>query len=257
MRKLLFIKCCLLIVLIIYPALSVRSAESAQSTEKILALTETWTPFNYKQNGKVVGISSDLVKAVLENADIPYELQIKPWKRAYKQTLKTPNALLFTTNRIPSREDLFHWVGPIYEQDIAFYHLQGRTDIKLSELQDLKQYRVAVTRGGSVAALLTEKGFVEDVHFYSYSNEAQAEKMLTSRHVDLIPTSDLIHGFRVKQKERGPLNLTKALVIEHAQYYIAINKETSQALVDKIEKSFKQVVEQGVRQQIKARYLAN
>jgi polar amino acid transport system substrate-binding protein len=241
----------LVIILVTYAPITF-----AQTSEQILGLTEVWTPFNCERNDEVVGISTDLVKAILDHAEIDYKLEIKPWKRAYKTTLKTKNTILFTTNRIPSREDLFYWIGPIYEQDIAFYHLAGRTDIQLTELEDLKQYRVAVTRGGSVAALLKERGFIEDKHFYSYSNEAQAEKMLTSRHVDLIPTSDLIHGFRIKQKERGPLNITKALVIEHAKYYIAVNKKTSKALVEKMNASFHRVVELGIREQIKQRYLS-
>ena len=85
----------------------------AFSDEKLTVLTEDWPPFNYKENGKVVGISTDLVLATLVKAGFAYEIRMYPWKRAYQITVGTPNTILFTTSRTTIREKLFKWVGPL------------------------------------------------------------------------------------------------------------------------------------------------
>ena len=75
--------------------------------------TENNPPWNYKDENRLVGISTKIVQLIQKDLNSKYDIKLIPWNRAYKKTLKNKNHVLFTTARIKQREDLFHWVGPI------------------------------------------------------------------------------------------------------------------------------------------------
>ncbi len=63
--------------------------------EKITIVTEEWAPFNYEENGKVIGFSTELLREMLSHLKIEAPIKIYPWARAYQLTLKNKNTLLF------------------------------------------------------------------------------------------------------------------------------------------------------------------
>ncbi|TQV84888.1 substrate-binding periplasmic protein [Aliikangiella coralliicola] len=227
----------------------------SMANERVLVLTEEWVPFNFSKDNEIVGISTELVKATLEHANVSYDMQLLPWKRAYKTTLKHKNTLLFTTNRIAPRESLFKWIGPLYRQDVTFYRLLSRDDIKADSIEDLKKYKMGVARGGSVEGYLKANGFVNNVHYFSYESEEQGERMLMSNRIDLIPTSKLNVAYRRSRNDLSLPDICEAYTIAHADYYIAVNKETPDELVDKIQRSLDVVVKSGFRDRVTRKYI--
>ena len=77
----------------------------AQAGQKLEVLTEDWAPFNYQNNGKITGFSSEVVKAVLNEAEIPYQIRMGVWKGVYSRALSEPNILIYTISRTAERED--------------------------------------------------------------------------------------------------------------------------------------------------------
>ena len=51
-------------------------------------ITEDFPPMNYMEKGEIKGISTAIVKKVLERANIPYTLELLPWARGYEITKK-------------------------------------------------------------------------------------------------------------------------------------------------------------------------
>lgn len=228
----------------------------AFSDEKLTVLTEDWPPFNYKENGKLVGISTDLVLATLVRAGFAYEIKMYPWKRAYQITIGTPNTILFTTSRTEIRENLFKWVGPLYPRQIIMYKLRKRADIVINNIDDLKNYQLGILLGGSVQEYLTSNGFKDGQHYQAVATEHQNLIKLFKGRVDLIPGSEMSMAFRMKDIPYKYEELQKAFVmIDEGGYYIAINNNTSDIIVKRLQTAFDSLIDEGLREQISMKYL--
>ncbi|NVJ97517.1 MAG: ABC transporter substrate-binding protein [Alphaproteobacteria bacterium] len=91
--------------------------------EKLLLLTEDNPPFNYRDpiTGEVKGSSVELVAEIMAEVGIPYDIQVLPWKRAFRIAQEQPNTCLFSMNFTEERKPLFKWVTPFYRGGWAFY----------------------------------------------------------------------------------------------------------------------------------------
>ncbi|PZR39960.1 MAG: amino acid ABC transporter substrate-binding protein, partial [Ectopseudomonas oleovorans] len=91
----------------------------------VVLLTENFPPYNMAVNGKnfaqeenIDGIAVDIVKEMFKRAGVQYNLTLRfPWDRIYKLALEKPGYGVFVTARLPEREALFKWVGPIGPDD--------------------------------------------------------------------------------------------------------------------------------------------
>jgi len=224
--------------------------------QKLMVLTEDWPPFNYKENNRIVGISTDLVIAALNKAGLEYTLHLYPWKRAYQVTRDATNTLLFTTSRTKKRETLFKWIGPLFSRKIVMYKLKSRNDIHINSLEDLKKYQLGILRGGSVEEYLRTKGFQNQVHYQCVAKEKQNILKLFANRIDMIPGSDMSMAFRMKNTPYKFSDLQSAFVlIDEGGYYVAINNKTSDTIVNRIQTAFDQLVHDGLRQKIVQKYL--
>ncbi len=236
-------------------ALTVVCSSSLKANE-INVLTEEWAPFNYIADDKVVGMSTELVEAVLARAGLEYNLKIYPWKRAYKIALETANTFLYTTSRTAQREELFKWVGPLYPRQIILYKLKSREDIIVGDLEDLKNYKLGVLLGGSVEEYLLAHGFESNTHYEAVPKEAQNITKLFAQRVDLIPGSEVSMAFRLKNSPHSYDDLEKAFVlIDQGGYYLAVNIDTSDEVVDLLQNELEVLIKEGMRNRITQKYL--
>ena len=222
--------------------------------QKLTFVTERWVPFNYLEKKQIVGISTELVKASLEHAGFNYDMQLLPWQRAYRLTLKNPNHFLFTTNRTRARENLFKWVGPLYNQDVSFYRLKNKKHIKVNKLGELRNYTIGVSRGGSIEGYLKEIGYIENQDYFTYFNEKQGEKMLLSGHIDLIPGSQFNLAHKRMLAEDSSLQLVKAFTLTDTGYYIAANINTDDEIINRLQDSLEHLIKNGLRQNVLERH---
>lgn len=91
----------------------------------LTAYTVDWAPYNYSEQGAIKGFSTDMLRAMCQSAKIDCDIRMVPWARAYKTVQTTPNTLVFTTARKPSREGEFLWVGPIVPRSTWVYGRAG------------------------------------------------------------------------------------------------------------------------------------
>lgn len=62
-------------------ALLVAAAPVSASAEFLLT-TEEYPPFNMTFQGRITGLSTDLVRAMFDKAGIAYKIEMLPWNRA-------------------------------------------------------------------------------------------------------------------------------------------------------------------------------
>jgi len=228
------------------------------NAQKLQVLTEVWAPYNFIENDKPVGLSTELVKAVLQRANIDYELKILPWKRAYLYALNQPNTLIFTITKTRAREKIFKWIGPIYPRKAYFYKLKNRTDIKVKNFEDLKKYHIGVLDGGNTQASLIEKGFENNVNLFSVINAKQNILKLFKGRIDFTIGSDAKFIFQLKNSEFKFENLEKSILLsDEYSYYLAANINTPDDVVNKLQTALDQLISEGVRDDIWRKHMGN
>src|SRR4051812_41856371 len=85
---------------------------SAHAAEPVTLYAEDYPPFSWvdKSSGKVVGLAADIVAELMQRAGVPSTQPIvAPWARAMVLTMSTANSCLYTTARVPEREDNYQW----------------------------------------------------------------------------------------------------------------------------------------------------
>lgn len=218
--------------------------EDVESKYQLSVVTENWFPFNYlDENGTITGSSTELVKAVLEHANIPFEIRIYPWQRSYSLARTQENTLIYSIFRSPIREELFHWICPISKKTIhSVYKLSKRADININSKNDLLNYSINVTRGTFPHEFFMGKGMKEGVNLQlTATNEANLLMLIKNR-VDLIVEVEV--GVFQMLKELGlPANTIEKTYtfdeMNQAQSCMAISKGTPQHIINKIRQSHK------------------
>lgn len=79
----------------------------------IRVVTENLAPYNMVEGGQITGLSTEIVKAVLNNVGVSPRIEVLPWARAYDLALHSDSVLIYSIARTPQREHLFKWVGAI------------------------------------------------------------------------------------------------------------------------------------------------
>lgn len=225
----------------------------------VTVVTEDWAPFNYLENGEVVGLSTAIVKATLDRAKVSYDLNLAPWPRAYNQAQKDPNTLIYTIARTEEREDLFHWIGPFASRRIYLFKLKSREDIQVNTFEDLKKYRIALFLEDATHQQLIKLGHPKDkIELVSAINSNVL--MLKKGRVDLIPANEFALATQLAalnpQDRFAYSELEKSwLLFDTGGYYMAFSRQTPQDMVRKVQDAFEAIKKEGVVQTIVEEFL--
>ncbi len=225
--------------------------------QEITVVTEEWPPFNYTENGKVIGIATEVVEAVFAKAQLSAPIKVYPWARAYHMALIDANVVIYTIARIPEREPLFHWIGPITPTTKErLYKLRSRSDIVLTSLEDAKKYQIGVLRAGMAHQLLLTKGFEENMQIQAVPLQDRNIKKLFAGRIDLIAISDVMLPPEMKKigESMDALEET-SVVLSEVDSYMAFSKSTPIEVVERVRTAFRQVKATGLIEQVSAKYL--
>ncbi|WP_416638490.1 substrate-binding periplasmic protein [Pseudomonas sp. OHS18] len=222
----------------------------------VVLLTENFPPYNMAINGKnfaqednVDGIAVDVVREMFKRAGVKYSLTLRfPWDRIYKLALEKPDYGVFVTARLPEREGLFKWVGPIGPDD---WVLLARGDSKLvvNNLQQAKQYRVGAYKGDAIAEHLEKEGLQPVT---SLRDQENAKKLMAGQ-IDLWATGDPAGRYLARQE--GVSGLKTILRFNSAQLYLALNKDVPDEVVQKLQSELDKMRAEGIVDSILNSYL--
>jgi polar amino acid transport system substrate-binding protein len=247
----------ILLVLASASLLLISSARAADSsTTELVLLTENFPPYNMAKNGKnfaqdenINGIAVDIVREMFKRANVTYSLTLRfPWERVYKLALENPGYGAFVMARLPDRERLFQWVGPIGPDDWIML-AKADSKISLENLEDARKYRIGAYKGDAIAETLAKQGLKPIVVLRDQDNA----KKLVSGQIDLWATGDPAGRYLARQD--GVTGLKTVLRFNSAELYLALNKDVPQATVAKLQAALDQMRKDGVVDEIMGRYL--
>ncbi len=241
-------------ILFLFPLLIISLRMNCQT---IKIVTEEYPPYNYLKNGIIVGLSTDVVNAVLKITKMKSETKIYPWTKAYDKALREKNTLIYSIGKTSERETNFKWVGVIAPYDVYIYKLKNRKDIDLKNLKDAKKFKIATTIDDVRERYLLNNGFMMNEHLLqSPSNEQNLIKLQKGK-VDLWPISELVAVELIKKHKNKNQEIVKAFHIADLSsegLYMAFNKDTSEEIVNKFRMGLEKIKSNGTYSEILKKY---
>jgi len=244
-------------LLLVLAATSLLSAAvNAEERDSLVLLTENFPPYNMAEGGSnfakdenISGIAVELVREMFKRAEVDYSLTLRfPWERIYKTALEKPGYGVFSTARLPERENDFKWVGPLGPDDWVMLARADST-ISLSSLEDAKAFRVGAYKGDAISEHLNKQGVAP----ISALRDQENPQKLMKGDIDLWATGDPAGRYLAKQQ--GVSGLKNVLRFDSAQLYLALNKATPDAVVQKLQAALEQMRADGFVAEVLKRYL--
>lgn len=223
---------------------------------RVQLLTENFPPFNMAVNDKnfargdgIDGISAEIVREMFKRADIQYSLTLRfPWARVYGMTVEKPNHGLFSTARTPERESSFKWVGPLASSS---WVLVASSDslIKVNSVKEARKYKVGAGKGNAVTDYVVGQGISPELTLRDQQNAIK----LAKGEIDLWATDDPPGRFMASQE--GIRGLQVVLTMSKSELYLALNKETPDEVVQRLQKALDELRAEGFVDEMSNSYL--
>ncbi|MCP4552388.1 MAG: transporter substrate-binding domain-containing protein [Bacteroidetes bacterium] len=227
--------------------------------QSIKIVTENFPPYNYKENGKITGVSTKIVTAVLQELNIEAKIKVYPWARALLMAQQNENTLIYSIGRNQKRENLFKWVGVIAPADFYLFALKDRKEIKVNTLDEAKKYQIGTIIYGIREQYLISKGFIEGKNIQSTSKYVQGFKKLLLKRIDLWSMPELTAYDIVKKEGYKPLETIRKVYrldeVSSEGYYMAFGKKTSDEIVEKFRLALEKIKKNGTHKIILEKYL--
>ncbi|WP_168188258.1 ABC transporter substrate-binding protein [Hahella sp. CCB-MM4] len=205
--------------------------------------TEEFPPFNYTENGRIVGASTEIVEAIMRSSGYEYHLESHPWARAYELAKSGKNTLIYSIGRTPKREEDFKWIGILVPSVHSVFALKERSDIVINSLNDLSHYTIGTTINDVRESYLVSRGF--DVRSLQRIGGESAYIMnylkLMKGRIDLWPMPDAVMSYIVRKTGDDPETVVRKVYelseISRGGYYLAAGRATSEDVVVRLQAS--------------------
>ena len=215
-------------------------------------MTEEYPPITFMKEGKPSGFVTEMVQEIASRLHIPDNIRLTSWKNAYNMALLNPNVILFSTERTPEREELFHWVGPVGKNSAILYAKKG-SGIVIKTLDDAKQVEaIATTTDWFTEQYLKKEGFTNLV---SSEDPVENVRQLMNGEVNLSIFTDLTVPEIVKEAGYSMDNLEPVYTTIQTYFYIALSKDTRQEVQLAWQSTLDALKEDGTFEEIYQRYL--
>lgn len=220
------------LVLMLIPTVSLAAPVPAFHIDDLKIVTEEYAPLNYLDNGTLKGISVDLTEAALHQlgSNITREsFSVLPWNEAYNTARTTPNTLLFSADRLPEREDLFLWAGPVMENSQVLF---TRTDTYHSDPGLGSQKIVVLTDDCGKAYALTAGA--DEKNIIQVPQAKDAVMMIENGSADGWAYDELAGQHAIMKYAADPGKIGERQVLGTSTYYLAFNPETPVEFVNAV-----------------------
>ena len=193
-------------------------------------LTEDDPPFNYSENGKVVGSATEIVQQISARSGQPATIEMLPWETAYGRAQSERNTCLFATARLENRERLFLWVGPLATNLWALY-AKGEFAVPIRTLRDLTPYRIGAVARDAKGEYLRENA-VTNLKLVRNDRDNPARLLLPADHPDHIDLwiTSLYSGRSIANAARVA-DIKLVFLAKEEPLYLACNPQTDRAIV--------------------------
>jgi polar amino acid transport system substrate-binding protein len=228
-------------------------ALAASAAQALTLVTEENPPFNYTEQGKVVGMSTEIIVELGKSSGIPLQIRSVPWETAYFAAQRDKETCIYSTARLENRERLFSWIGPIATNQ---WVLVGKSDFagSVKIVEDARKYRVGVVAKDAKIEFLMSKG-VTDLREVS-EDSLNPPRLVLNRddpnRIDLWATS--AYGARQTAERAKVKDIRLVLNLSKIPLYLACGRNTSPETVRALGRAFDRASKDGTLKRITGMY---
>ncbi len=207
---------------------------------QIKVVTEEAFPLQYSEEGVIKGPTTQIVKQLLTQSKLSFDLNIMPWARAYEMAKQKPNTLIYSIARTQSREEQFHWIGVVSRYEYYLYTTKEFAENHVINEQTMKQFRIGSVRNSATFQYLHEQEFE---HVFAVSSPDQNFEKLIKRRIDMFPASRSAFEASCNNLREDCDRFIPVipLGLPPVNLYVAMNKETPIELVNKLKSTFQSI----------------
>jgi polar amino acid transport system substrate-binding protein len=235
--------------------LLVNSLCAVNNATKIKIFTENYPPYNMEVNGKLKGLSVDILNAMLNQMKKKGDIKLKPWATGYKIVLKKKNTMLFSTTRTKQREKLFKWVGPIASTNIGIIAPKSK-HLKIKKITDLNNYKIGAVINDIGEQLLLENG-VNKKNIESVGGKnpivLNFQKMGKGR-IDAFSYETNVAMYGAKSYQIDQKDFEVVYILKKGQLYYAFNTKTDDSIIKAYQKALNKIKTNGIYNKILKKY---
>lgn len=201
------------------------SALPVQAAERLVLVTEIYPPYNMLDDqGQVSGVSTDIVRQLLQSAGIDFSVAVYPWSRAILMARIQPKTCVYSMSRTPERESLYKWIGPLVYNDWVLFAIKQSNHPTLTDA--LRNSRIGSYKGDAIVDWLQERGFNVDE---ANSDDLNPHKLMLKR-IDFWATGKSIGQYWLRRQALQN-QIEPVLTFHRTEMYLACHKDMPDALI--------------------------
>jgi polar amino acid transport system substrate-binding protein len=216
----------------------------------IQIVSEENPTLNYTdKDGSLKGYAAEIVRAVMEDSGLDYQMAVKPWPRAFLEVQNTKDTLIYSLGRTAEREEQFIWIGKIITFKNFVYTLRKADGANKISMDELKKNNVAVLKNTMNYHYLRKNDFKNLVYVTSYEH---AFKLLERGRINYF-TSSVIGIMQHIKNNNLDAKIVEPVMPLHkvnSDLYLAANIQTKPDTIKRIKASFQRIIDNGTYKKI-------
>ncbi len=228
------------------------------TASEIRAVTEDFPPYSYMENGRITGLSTEMVREIAMLSNTTISVEMLPWPRAYRTALETPDTLIFSLAWNSDRAPLFHWVGCLAHTTMCFYAMRNQP-IHIETLNEARKYIIGAPRDSEPLNFLKQNRFSKIE--VSGAPDNLIRMLYANNRFDLMIGEHLAFPHRIRKMgydmKRVKRFFVPRLSAKSRVLYLAFSKKTDIRLVNRFRRAYRRLCESGRRTMILKKYMIN
>lgn len=238
--------------LLIALALLLLLSACGKKMPELSLVTEAYPPLTFEQDGKLSGYGVDVVEAIQKKLGTNFQTRLMSWDEAYQKALSEANVVIFTLEKTPEREELFHFVGPLGANTASVYVPKSST-LNFESLEDLRKLSSIATTGNWFTEIyLKEQGFE---NLLSMADPKDNIRAVISGEADASVFTDITYPLLATDAGIAADELSPVYTLMTTEFYIGISKATDAKVVELWQKAFDDLAQDGRIDELKDKWL--
>lgn len=223
--------------------------QAAENKAYIVATDATYAPFEYEDNGQVVGFSTDILKAVAEKEGIRFDFVNTPWEGIFATLDKGDSDVVASSVTITDeRKQAMDFSDPYFEASQLI--VVGSKGSSIKTFADLKNHTASVQTGTTGDLVLQKQQGADSPNIKRFENMPLALKELLSGGVDAsVGDNGVVQNF-VNNNPNAKLVTISDPSFEKEFYGFAVRKNRQDDLLAKINSGLAAIKADGTYQKI-------
>lgn len=210
------------------------------------AMSGLYKPFNYKENGKLVGFDVEIGEALAKKMNMKAVPVTNPWETLIQGLqAKKYDVILGSMAITEDRLKAVNFTNPYYRSGAQIFVTKNNTSI--SSAEDLKGKKVGVVKASTFKTLVAK----QTDQITEYDSDITALMDLEPGRIDAVVTDQMVGLRMMKEGKSNIKDAGKPLSLD--EMAIAVRKDDKE-LMNKLNKALDEIIQDGTYEKISKKW---